>query len=1208
MTMSGDVGRAVGRRKRLAALGTVVSMAVTAGLLAIASTTASADTAPTSPTVPETVSADVLPTVQINGVVWDQVIVGNRVYATGQFSQARPAGAAPGTNETPRSNILAYDLTTGQLITTWAPTLNQQGLVITASPDGTTIYVGGDFTNVSGLNRQRVVALDATTGAVRPAFAPVANTRVQALAVADGNLYIGGYFTTMSGQSRSRLAAVDATTGALLPWAPTVEREVVSMVAVNGRVVAGGSFVTANGIEQRGTASFDGVTGNVMPWALNTIVRNTGPETQISDLHTDGELVYGVAWGYYVSGVTPIPGADFEGTFAAHWDTGALEWINACRGDQYSIADSGNVLYTSGHIHECGMVGGWRPETNPRTWQWAMAMDKRGTPGLTNAVGSYADWQHFAGRPASQFLHWTPLFSPGTYTDSDQAGWSVAANDQYVVYGGEFPRVNGVNQQGLVRFAVKSIAPNTDATQGFPELTPVLTPVGPGSVRVEFQAAHDRDNARLTYEILRGPTTATSTVVGSFTYDSNWWTRPPLGFVDTTAPPGSSQTYRIRVRDAFGTGFAASLPSTITIPAGTPDASAYRASVMANGAFEHWRLGESSGTTAYDTANAVDLTLSSSADRNVSGALLNEPTDRATSWPGTSSTSTVQGVSQSWTINAQDPEPQYGPQTFSLELWFRTNTLLGGKLLGFGDSRTGRSADNRNDRNLYLTTNGQIRFGLRPDAGTRRTIDSPSGLNNNQWHHVVATLSPTTGASLFIDGQRVAQDLTLTEAQEFFGYWRVAGDRLSSWPSAPLREAFAGSIDEVAIYPTALTPLQVQQNYEASGRTGVFPNIPPIALFDSTTADLTATFDASASNDPDGTTLSYAWSFGDGQTGSGVAPQHTYAAAGTYDVTLTVIDADNATDAEVHSVTVTAPPPNVPPNAVFTSTVDHLTASFDASGSDDPDGTTLSYLWDFGDGLSGSGVSPQHTYANPGTYDVTLTVTDADDAEDIASGSVTATPLPVEMAADAFERTAANGLGTADIGGPWTLQGPAASFSVSGGAGRLIGATGATRAGYLTQVSARDQDIVADVSLDRAITGNGAYVSVTGRRVSDGNDYRLKLQYRANGTVGAFLERYSGGVQTQLAFVANVPGLTMAPDDVLSVRFQVVGTSPTLVRAKVWRAGTAEPAGWLVTANDAPPTLLQEAGHLGVHFFTSGSWTGAGAVLRVDNLKALPPE
>ena len=109
----------------------MTALAVIAANLALVVTTigarpAAADTAPADPSV-ETVSAAALPTVQINGVVWDQVIVGNRVYATGQFTKARPAGAAAGTNETTRSNILAYDLTTGNLITSWAPVVERAG-------------------------------------------------------------------------------------------------------------------------------------------------------------------------------------------------------------------------------------------------------------------------------------------------------------------------------------------------------------------------------------------------------------------------------------------------------------------------------------------------------------------------------------------------------------------------------------------------------------------------------------------------------------------------------------------------------------------------------------------------------------------------------------------------------------------------------------------------------------------------------------------------------------------------------------------------------------------------------------------------------------------------------------------------------------------------------------------------------------------------
>ena len=78
-----------------------------------------------------------LPTAQINGVVWDQTIVGNVVYVVGEFDQARPAGSPDKQNESPRSNAMAYDITTGEMLD-WAPQLNAQPMrsrrLLTAPP------------------------------------------------------------------------------------------------------------------------------------------------------------------------------------------------------------------------------------------------------------------------------------------------------------------------------------------------------------------------------------------------------------------------------------------------------------------------------------------------------------------------------------------------------------------------------------------------------------------------------------------------------------------------------------------------------------------------------------------------------------------------------------------------------------------------------------------------------------------------------------------------------------------------------------------------------------------------------------------------------------------------------------------------------------------------------------------------------------------
>lgn len=84
-------------------------------------------------------------------------------------------------------------------------------------------------------------------------------------------------------------------------------------------------------------------------------------------------------------------------------------------------------------------------------------------------------------------------------------------------------------------------------------------------------------------------------------------------------------------------------------------------------------------------------------------------------------------------------------------------------------------------------------------------------------------------------------------------------------------------------------------------------NSPPTASFTFTCTGLSCSFDGSGSTDSDGTIASYAWNFGDGTTGSGVTVSHTYAAGGTYTVSLTVTDDDGATGSSSQNVTVSSP-------------------------------------------------------------------------------------------------------------------------------------------------------------------------------------------------------------------------------------------------------------------------------------------------------------
>jgi PKD repeat protein/subtilisin family serine protease len=188
---------------------------------------------------------------------------------------------------------------------------------------------------------------------------------------------------------------------------------------------------------------------------------------------------------------------------------------------------------------------------------------------------------------------------------------------------------------------------------------------------------------------------------------------------------------------------------------------------------------------------------------------------------------------------------------------------------------------------------------------------------------------------------------------------------------------------------------------EASAAITVQPlaNQPPVARFTFSPANPIVnqwvTFDATSSYDPDGSIVSYSWDFGDGATATGSRVTKRYSAAGTYTVTLTVTDNRGATNSASQMLTVTSP--NQPPVASFTFSPANPnpgdTVTFDASASSDPDGSIVSYSWNFGDGNTASGVTASHVYSAAGTYTVTLTVTDNQGATSTAQKTIQVGPV-----------------------------------------------------------------------------------------------------------------------------------------------------------------------------------------------------------------------
>lgn len=775
-------GATFGRRLSLLAAATV---AILIAAMLSPFNVAGADKSPIANRPTGVVTADGLPTAQIDGVAWTQQVVGNTVYVGGKFGTARPAGSAAGQNQTTRNNLMAYTLSTG-VMTSWNPNADAQILASALSPDGTRLYVAGNFQYIGSVRRSGVAAFDTATGNLITSFAPGAiNGQVSAITATNTAVYFGGSFSNVGTPARSRLAAVSASNGALLPWNPGANTKVFAMTMNPSKslVIVGGSFDQIAGTSAMGLAALDPTTGARTYWAATDTVSAYGVTAQggaaIYSLSADNSNVYGTAYNFYGYG-------NLEGTFSANGDSGAINWVEDCHGDTYSVFANSAAVYTLSHAHYCGNIGGY-PQSDP--WSvnehHALAFTKDATGTIGHDPLGYADWY---GTKSPSLINWFPDLTAGKVTG--QAAWSVTGNSDYVVVGGEFPTVNNGAQAGLVRFAVPAKSTNKQGPRlGGSMWTANVTPLSNTMARVSIPANWDRDNTDLTYTISRN-----GRVVYTTTATSQFWNRPTVSFMDSGLTAGQVYNYQVRAVDPDGNSGSSAVQS-VTMPTNMAT-SQYLLDVLNDGAGNYWRLGEPSGSTAADFAGSLPLTNTAAVTEGVDGAVLG---DANTAYSYT-------GNSDSYSASQT---PVQGPDLFTEEVWFKTTTTVGGKIMGFGNASSGNSSSY--DRHIFMNPGGQVSFGVY--NGNTSTITSGKPLNDGQWHQAVASLS-SAGMAFYVDGKKVGSRADVTNGQSYSGYWRIGGD--SSWSGS---NYFNGSIDEPAVYPTALTLAQIQQHYTDSGRT-----------------------------------------------------------------------------------------------------------------------------------------------------------------------------------------------------------------------------------------------------------------------------------------------------------------------------------------------------------------------------------------------------
>jgi gliding motility-associated-like protein len=260
--------------------------------------------------------------------------------------------------------------------------------------------------------------------------------------------------------------------------------------------------------------------------------------------------------------------------------------------------------------------------------------------------------------------------------------------------------------------------------------------------------------------------------------------------------------------------------------------------------------------------NANDFT------NNNNGTFQGTPTSTTDRFGNANSAYLFNGIDQFITTT----KSYNNPSDYSFSIWFKTNTLVGGRLVGFGDSQTGASSNR--DRMLWMENSGKLNFGVNP-GGINTVLKSPLTYNDDIWHQAVVTASSTAGIRLYVDGLLVASNSTVLEGQNYTGYWRINQD-LTGWGSSPSSNFFQGSMDNIQIYERAITNSEI---------TTIF-NVPDGASSNSPvcvggTLNLSAVSLSGAS---------YSWTGPNGFTSTSQNPSvnaMSAATSGTYSVTIT---------------------------------------------------------------------------------------------------------------------------------------------------------------------------------------------------------------------------------------------------------------------------------------------------------------------------------
>lgn len=320
--------------------------------------------------------------------------VGSTVVAVGRFHTAKGVR---------RANVAALD--GAGRATGWNPGVgfNTEVNALAVSPDGQTIYIGGDFDAsdpVGGQPRNYLAAVNAA-GAVTP-WNPNPENAVNALAVSgDGSrVYVGGQFSSIGGQPHDHLAAVEASSGNATAWGPQPDGEVGSLLLKGSTLLVGGDFNLVGGATRDYAAEVSTSSGAPTAW-------DPSPDGAVDalGLSPDGSTVFmggdftniGAAARRYIGAVSAASGAPTA------FDPNSEGRVRAL-----AVAPGGATVFAGGDFTGPTAIGGagreylaeldassgaataWNPNADGRGWALAFAGPQLLAGGEFEALGARA--------------------------------------------------------------------------------------------------------------------------------------------------------------------------------------------------------------------------------------------------------------------------------------------------------------------------------------------------------------------------------------------------------------------------------------------------------------------------------------------------------------------------------------------------------------------------------------------------------------------------------------------------------------------------------------------------------------------------------------------------------------------------------------------------------------------------------------------------